>query len=258
MISNLLNNAAKYTNPGGRVWLVVDATDREVAIRVKDDGIGIPGEMLPRVFELFTQVDRSSEQAESGLGIGLTLVQRLAEMHGGSVEALSDGPGRGSEFVVRVPLVPAPSAAPRDRSAGDSFDAAALRILIVDDNADSAESLGMVLRMLGHTVETAHDGLAAMEASASFHPDVVLLDIGLPRMSGYEVARRLRGREEGERTMLVALTGWGQAADRDRSREAGFDHHMTKPVDFAALQRLLERRGRPDAAGAADEQGTGT
>jgi CheY-like chemotaxis protein len=240
MISNLLNNAAKYTRHGGRIELSAREELGQVVIRVKDNGIGIPSEMVSRIFELFMQVGRETErETEGGLGIGLTLVKRLAEMHGGSVEAQSAGPGKGSEFVVRLP-------ASRHLPSEDSQDpeeepgvVSSLRILVVDDNSDAADSLGLALRMMGHVVATVHDGIDAVETTASFHPDVILLDIGLPGISGYEVARRIRERIDGDDVILVALTGWGQEEDRHRSREAGFDHHMTKPVDFPILQKLL-------------------
>ncbi|HEV8470339.1 MAG TPA: PAS domain S-box protein [Candidatus Limnocylindria bacterium] len=241
MVSNLLNNAAKYTGHGGRIALTAEQEGGEVVIRVKDNGIGIPPEMLTGVFDLFTQVDRSVERAEGGLGIGLTLVRRLAEMHGGSVAAHSEGTGRGSEFVLRLPVGGAFRRAARKGTNDDQVQAppVPLRILVVDDNLDAADSLGMVLRMMGHDVDTAHDGLEAMGAATAFRPDVILLDIGLPKLDGYQVARRIREQDGGAEIVLVALTGWGQEEDRHRSNEAGFDLHMTKPVDFKALQKLL-------------------
>ena len=241
VLSNLLNNAAKYTDQGGRIWLTAERQSGHVLIRVKDTGIGIPAEMLPRIFDMFTQVDRTLERSEGGLGIGLTLVQRLVEMHGGTVEAHSDGPGKGSEFVVRLPVAEVKDQG-RQGAACDGEKGAAparRRILVVDDNRDAADSLGMLLRMMGNEVHTAHDGLEAVGAAAAFHPDVVLLDIGLPKLNGYEAARRIREQDGGTDMVLVAVTGWGQEEDRRRSKEAGFDHHMTKPVEFAALQKLL-------------------
>jgi CheY-like chemotaxis protein/two-component sensor histidine kinase len=240
VLLNLLNNAAKYTEQGGRIWLTAGQEGEHVVIRVRDTGIGIPREMLPRIFEMFTQVDRSLERSQSGLGIGLTLVQSLVEMHGGTVEAQSDGPGKGSEFVVRLSV----AAEVRDRGGrgtpgGEKVAAPAkCRILVVDDNRDSADSLAMLLRIMGNDVHTAHDGLEAVGAAAVFQPDVVLLDIGLPKLNGYEAGRRIR-EQQGKGVVLIALTGWGQEEDRRRSKEAGFDHHLTKPVELDALQKLL-------------------
>jgi CheY-like chemotaxis protein len=211
---------------------------------VRDTGVGIAPDKLASVFDLFTQVDRSLDRAEGGLGIGLTLVKSLTELHGGTVEARSEGPGRGAEFVVRLPVArtpPAPDAGQADRPAlGRS---PPRRILVVDDNVDAAESLGMLLRLGGHDVRTAYDGMAAIQVASEFRPEVVLLDIGLPGISGYEVARRLR-RESGlEDVFLVALTGYGQEEDRRRSQEAGFDSHLVKPADPTKLQELLAHSG---------------
>ncbi|MGH8587062.1 MAG: ATP-binding response regulator [Gammaproteobacteria bacterium] len=210
-------------------------------IRVKDTGIGIPTETLPRIFDMFTQVNRSLERSEGGLGIGLTLVQRLVEMHGGTVEARSGGPGKGSEFVVRLAVAEIKDQGPQEAACDGEKGAAPAgrRILVVDDNPDTADSLGMLLRMMGNEVHMAHDGLEAVGAAAAFRPDVVLLDLGLPKLNGYEAARRIREQDGGTDMVLVAVTGWGQEEDRRRSKEAGFDHHMTKPVEFAALQKLL-------------------
>ncbi len=250
VVSNLLNNAAKYTAPGGRIELAVERDGDHVLIRVKDNGIGISPEMLPRVFEIFMQVDRAIERAEGGLGIGLTLVKRLVEMHGGTVEARSAGAGQGSEFAVRLPISQGIQNAETQKLGGKQEvpPPPARRILVVDDNRDAADSLGMLLRLTGNEVHTAHDGLEAVGAVATFQPDVVLLDIGLPKLNGYEVARRLRQEEGGANRLLIAMTGWGQDEDRNRSREAGFDHHLTKPVEFKALQKLLSshRVGRPN------------
>ena len=245
ILMNLLNNAAKYTPPGGRIELAARVERDFVEIRVRDNGIGIPAEMLPRVFEMFTQVDRSLERSQGGLGIGLTLVRRLVELHGGSVEARSDGPGTGSEFLVRLPVAQAcPGAAPPQAISQSLHPARpeVRRILVVDDNRDAADSLAMLLRIVGHEAHTAHDGLEAVEAAAAIAPDVVLMDIGLPQLNGYEAARRIRGQLGGARMTLIALTGWGQEADRRHSKEAGFDYHLTKPVEFDVLQRLLAER----------------
>ena len=239
VILNLLNNSAKYTDQGGRIWLTAERQGDEVSIRIRDSGIGIPKEMLPRIFDMFTQVDQSLERTEGGLGVGLTLVQRLVEMHGGRVEARSDGPGKGSEFVVRLPVVREVNESAPAQVVDQVNKPSARRILIVDDNRDSADSLGMLLSMMGNKVYTAQDGLEAVGAAAAFQPDVVLLDIGLPKLNGYEACRRIREQEGGERMLLVALTGWGKEEDRRRSKEAGFDHHLTKPIEFDALQKLL-------------------
>jgi signal transduction histidine kinase/CheY-like chemotaxis protein len=251
VLLNLLNNAAKYTERGGRIWLTIEREGDHVLLRVKDTGIGIPGEMLPRIFDMFTQVDRSLERAEGGLGIGLTLVQRLVEMHGGTVAAHSEGPGKGSEFVVRLPIATEAEAGDKAHPPGgparDLTVESTRRILVVDDNQDAGDSLEMLLRNLGHDVRTAHDGLEAVDEAAAFQPDVVLLDIGLPKLNGYDVARRIRD-QRGTDVVLIAVTGWGQAEDRRLSREAGFDHHLTKPINLDALQQLLTagRSSRPD------------
>ena len=242
VFSNLLQNAAKYTEQGGHVWLTAERHGGEVVVKIRDTGLGIPAEMLPRIFEMFIQVDRSLERSQGGLGVGLTLVKRLVEMHGGSVEARSDGAGMGSEFTVRLPVAvalashqPQPPKGEGEKTAGP----VKRRILVVDDNKDAADSLSMMLRITGMEVRTAYDGLEAVEVAAAFNPDVVLLDIGLPKLNGYEAARRIREQPWGKDMVLVAVTGWGQEEDRRRSQEAGFNGHMVKPVDPAALQQLL-------------------
>ncbi|HTF87716.1 MAG TPA: ATP-binding protein [Planctomycetota bacterium] len=246
VISNLLANASKYTDRGGHILLACQVSDSQIVIRVRDDGMGIPEEMLPRIFDMFWQVDHALERAQGGLGIGLTLVRQLVELHGGNVEAFSEGPGKGSEFTIRlprkevslrkaVPVAPPTSASP-DRSRNPQ------RIVVVDDNVDSAESLALLLRLQGHEVSTAHDGLSAVELVLRQKPSLVLLDIGLPSLNGYDVARTLRA-QLGSAIVLVAMTGWGQAEDRRRSQEAGFDHDLAKPVDQAPLQKILAELG---------------
>lgn len=241
VFSNLLNNAAKYSEKSGRIELTAERDGYEVVVSVRDHGIGIPREMLPRIFDLFTQVDRSLERAHGGLGIGLTLVRRLVEMHGGSVTAQSEGAGKGSVFTVRLPIaVPLPAAKDRTAAADTPLDARQEhRILIVDDNDDAATSLSVMLTILGYETHTAADGVSGLEAAMEFRPHAILLDIGIPKMNGYDVARRIREQPWGEKMVLIAVTGWGQAEDIQRTLEAGFDHHLVKPVDPADLTKLL-------------------
>jgi two-component system CheB/CheR fusion protein len=241
VISNLLNNAARYTPHGGSVGLRVTREGDDALVLVEDSGVGLAAEMLQRIFEPFVQGDARSARSAGGLGVGLALAKRLVEMHGGTIKATSAGPGTGSCFVVRLPLVqtnaslrqPAPKAAGSGRR---------WRLLLVDDNQDSARSQARLLGMLGHEVEVAFDGGTALERFASFLPDAVLLDIGLPGMDGYEVARRVRALPGGRDVLLVAQTGWGQEEDRQASAAAGFDAHLVKPVDTPALLRLLDER----------------
>jgi two-component system CheB/CheR fusion protein len=242
VLTNLLNNAAKYTPDGGRIWLSVEHEDTEVVFRVRDTGAGIPREMLGKVFDLFTQVDHSLDRAQGGLGVGLTLVRSLVEMHGGSVHAFSDGPGRGSEFVVRLPLSSGEDCADGGGTTSQEAVAVPCRVLVVDDNRDAADSLAVLLRFDGHDVRVVHDGRSALEAVQAFAPHVVLLDIGLPGEDGYSVARQLRQDPRTREALLVAVSGYGREEDRLRSREAGFDHHLVKPVDFTELQQLLPVR----------------
>ena len=241
VFSNLLNNASKYSERKGRISLTVERKSSEVTVSVKDTGVGIPPDMLPKIFELFTQVDTSLERSQGGLGIGLTLVERLVVMHGGSVSARSEGPGHGSEFLVRLPIIIEPVNVPPTPVpiVSESTPKSSRRILVVDDNRDSAITLAMLLKLTGHETQMAHDGLAAVEAATTFRPDVVLLDIGLPKLNGYEVARKIREQPWGKKMVLVALTGWGQEDDRRKSSEAGFNGHMVKPVDHTALTKLL-------------------
>ena len=245
-MANLLNNAAKYTPEGGHIQVLAERDGDEAVITVQDSGIGLTQEMLPRVFEMFAQVDRSMERAQGGLGIGLALVKRLVEMHGGTVSATSDGPDRGCRFVVRLPLIRVPAPLPRK---DDGHELAAeetegLRVLVVDDNVDSAESLSQVMQILGYPVAVAHDGVEAVDIATAWRPAMVLMDIGMPRMSGLEAARALREKPGGDRFWLIALSGWGQSEDRRKSREAGFDHHFVKPVDVEALIELIRNLPR--------------
>jgi len=242
IIVNLLTNAAKYTENGGRIWLSANREGREVVIKVKDTGVGIPPEKIPQMFELFTQGDRTLARSEGGLGIGLTLVRSLAEMHGGTVTATSEGPGKGSEFIVRLPAAGAPPKASAI-SPGNSPQAGKQpsRILVVDDNVDTVRGLARLLKLLGHEVETAYDGPSALEVAPIFKPEYVLLDIGLPGMDGYQVASRLREEEVLQHTVIIAISGYGQDDDRRRTREAGFDHHLVKPVNHDSLMALLSR-----------------
>jgi PAS domain S-box-containing protein len=241
VFSNLLNNAAKYTEPGGDVALVVEPRGGEVVVTVRDSGVGIPPEMLPRVFDLFTQVDRSLEKSHGGLGIGLTIVRRLVEMHGGRVEARSEGHGEGSEFIVRLPV--ALAVVHDEAGGGDARPARPAprhRILVVDDSVDAASSLAMMLRLMGHEVRIAHDGIEGIAVAAAYGPDMIVLDIGMPRLNGFDACRRIREQPWGKGIFIVALTGWGQEEDKRRSQEAGFDDHLVKPVEPAALEELLE------------------
>lgn len=239
VFANLLNNACKYTEPGGKIWLHAERQGSDVVVTVKDNGVGIPPDRLGSIFEMFMQVDRSLERSQGGLGIGLTLVKRLVEMHGGSVEARSEGSGKGCEFVVRLPLIVDRPKAHKRPDLTEKPQAAGRRILVVDDNQDSAESLAMLLRIAGNETHTAYDGEDAIIAVEKFKPEVVLLDIGLPKLNGYDACRRIRQESWGKNIVLVALTGWGQEEDRRRSKDAGFDDHMVKPVDLAALTKLL-------------------
>lgn len=238
VFANLLTNACKYTRAAGRIQLTAEVRRHEVVVSVKDNGIGIAAHQLPRLFEMFTQVDEALEQSQGGLGIGLALVKGLVDLHGGGVVARSDGPGKGSEFVVTLPTAGEGSTAGAT-SATVTPGTAKHRILIADDNRDSADSLAKLLRMTGHQPHTAYDGVEALEAAERLQPDVVLLDIGMPRLDGLEAARRIRKQAWGQRMILLAVTGWGDAESRAEARDVGFDGHLTKPVDYAALVRLL-------------------
>ncbi|CAN5226154.1 hypothetical protein BH10PLA2_BH10PLA2_18440 [soil metagenome] len=245
VVSNLLNNSARYTPEGGEISLTIQQQNQQVMPTVRDNGIGIPQEMLAHVFDMFTQVNGSLPGSQGGLGIGLTLVRNLVEMHGGVVEVKSDGVGMGSEFVVRLPLIePGRLHAGPDecQPVKATNKARAQRVLVVDDNVDAAESLARMLRLLGNEVHTAHDGPAALDLAVDFNPEVILLDIGLPGLDGLEVARRLRQVQGLQQCLLLAQTGWGQDEDRRRTREAGFDHHLVKPLNLAVLQKLLAEK----------------
>ena len=240
VFTNLLNNASKYSGPGGHIHLRCERQGSDAVVTVSDDGRGIAAAMVPHIFDAFTQGTSVAERPQEGLGIGLSLVRGLVHLHGGTVEAHSDGPGRGSQFVVRLPAVlvqpvprvhPSPGAAP---PAGPKR-----RLLIADDLQDSADSLALLLRTQGHEVWTAYDGQAALIAAEQFKPDIVLLDIGMPKLNGYDTCRLIRQHEWGKGMWVVALTGWGQQDDRQRARDAGFDHHMLKPVDPDELRKLL-------------------
>ncbi len=242
VLANLLINAAKYTSEGGRIRLEAERHGGAVVLRVRDTGMGIAPSLLPHVFDLFTQGARTLDRAQGGLGIGLTLVKKIVEMHGGTVEARSAGPGQGSEFVVRLPLRGGAAPEGRERAVASfgSEREAHVRVLVVDDNVDAAESIAMLLALEGHEVRAVHAAHDALEAVKSFRPQVVLLDIGLPGMDGYEVARQLRSQPAIEGMRLIAVTGYGQQSDRARTREAGFDQHLVKPVDAETLHAVLE------------------
>jgi signal transduction histidine kinase len=240
VFANLLNNAAKYTDVGGRIWLRARVEGNEIVVGVKDDGPGLTKDLRKHAFELFVQGPQTRSRARGGLGIGLTLVRRLVELHGGTVEALSEGPGRGTEFVVRLPLRTAPVADGAPPTAAVAAAGPRRRILVVDDNVDAAEALGELLRDYGHEVATAHDGTRALDQARLHRPDIVLLDISMPEMDGYEVAKRIRGELGLGDAILVALTGYGEDRHRRLTREAGFDQHVTKPVDVSKLEELLK------------------
>lgn len=239
VISNLLNNAARYSDPRGRIEVVVRRNLMEAVISVSDEGIGIPAAMLSDIFEMFVQVDQAHERGRGGLGVGLALSKQLIEMHGGRITAQSRGPGLGSTFEIRLPIANEVETSIRVAGVREDHPTSRLRLLVVDDNRDSVDSLSMLLRLMGNEVHEAYDGVEAVDAVHSFRPDVVLLDVGLPHRNGYEAARLIRGEPWGQEVVLIALTGWGQEQDRRRSREAGFDHHLVKPVDPKALMKLV-------------------
>jgi CheY-like chemotaxis protein/two-component sensor histidine kinase len=242
VITNLLTNAAKYMDNGGQIWLTVRREGCEAVVSVRDTGIGIPPDMLPRVFDMFAQVDKTSGRAQGGLGIGLSLARRLVEMHGGRIEAFSEGPGQGSEFIVRLPVRPLAAhsvAAQWGATPTDRTSLPARRILVVDDTRAAVYTLGKLLEKMGQHVRAVESAEAALEAARQERPDVVISDIAMPNMSGYELARRIREEPELEDVILIALTGFGQESDRQQAKEAGFDFHLIKPVGIEALRDLL-------------------
>jgi CheY-like chemotaxis protein len=244
VIANLLTNAAKYTDSAGRISVKLEREGEEAVLRVRDTGVGIPPDLQPRIFDLFVQGDRSLARSQGGLGIGLTLVKRLVEMHGGTVAVASAGTGQGSEFTVRLAALAEENLFDEHRAPGAPVpmrSALRKRVLVVDDNVDAAESIAMILRVSGYDVRCVYDGRSVLQAAKNYRPDVIVLDIGLPGLSGYDVARQLREETDFRRTPLVAVTGYGQDEDRLRSQEAGFDYHLTKPVDPEALQAFVAR-----------------
>jgi PAS domain S-box-containing protein len=241
VISNIFHNAVKYTPPGGKIEIALRTEDQHAVVSVRDNGMGIPPEMLEHIFEPFAQLDRSYERPDAGLGIGLTLAKRLVDLHGGRVEARSAGRGKGTEFVIRLPAiaaVPAKRTTPRH---ADPELSASCRVLIADDNHDAAVSLSILLQSMGHDTRVVHDGIEALEAAELFRPDVVLLDIGMPRLDGYETARRMASQPWAATMQIVAVTGWGQETDRQRAKDAGFHRHLVKPVDLDALREVLSQ-----------------
>jgi CheY-like chemotaxis protein/two-component sensor histidine kinase len=239
VIVNLLSNAAKYTPEGGDIWLSIEEEGEEVVIRVRDSGVGIAPELLPQIFDLFTQAQRTLDRSQGGLGIGLTVVRKVIELHGGTTEAHSSGLSHGSEFIVRLPAVRSPARQAKIPAAKRAQPVQTWRVLVVDDNADSADSIAAILETSGHEVEVAYSAQRALEMAVEYQPDIMLLDIGLPDMDGYEVAKHLRQTPELKQMRLIAITGYGQQSDRQRSREAGFDEHVVKPVEWQKLEELL-------------------
>jgi CheY-like chemotaxis protein/two-component sensor histidine kinase len=239
VFGNLLNNAAKYSAEGTPIRVVVQRADGQVSVDVEDEGIGIPSEMVQRVFDIFTRVEQEGEPAQEGLGIGLSVAKRLTEMHGGSIEVHSAGRGRGSRFRVTLPLAVAETGADRASPPG-LVSGGPRKVLVVDDNTDAATSMATLIGMMGHEARAVHSGLDALAMGGGFAPDIIFLDIGMPDLDGYAVARQLRETQWGNAVTLVALTGWGQPDDLTRSRDAGFDAHIVKPIDSKMLSRILD------------------
>jgi CheY-like chemotaxis protein/two-component sensor histidine kinase len=240
---NLLSNAAKYTDPGGQLEVRVVSEGATALVSFRDSGIGIAPDRLEQVFEMFSQEEPALSRARGGLGIGLALTRKLVELHGGTVQASSEGPGKGSVFMVRLPLVDAAAQPVSEPAAQEmALPAGTLRILVADDNTDAAETLTILLESMGHVVRQAHDGAAAVRVAAEFDAQLALLDIGMPNMNGYEACRQIRAQPGGRGRTLVAVTGWGQPQDLERAREAGFDRHLVKPVDMERLLQLISAR----------------
>jgi CheY-like chemotaxis protein len=246
MMANLVNNAARYTRNEGNIWIGARKEGRSAVLTVRDDGCGIEPRMLERIFGMFVQGRSPLQRISGGLGIGLALARRIAELHGGSLEAYSEGENKGSTFTMTMPLADRATLTVQGEAAAGATTAKAgplRRVLVVDDNVDAATALGMLLESLGHDTRVANDGSQALEIAAEFHPDIVLLDIGMPGLDGYEVAKRLRALDRRRTVRIIAVTGWGQDADREKSQEAGFDLHLVKPVDTNDLTRALNERG---------------
>jgi CheY-like chemotaxis protein/anti-sigma regulatory factor (Ser/Thr protein kinase) len=241
VVMNLIGNALKFTPPGGAISVSVRTEGQHALLTVKDTGVGIPADVLPTIFDLFVQSERSLDRSQGGLGIGLTLVRRLVELHGGSVQASSDGAGKGSTFTVRLPAIAAPNAKAGEQAPATTAESKPRRVLVVEDNDDLREMLGILLTQDRHEVKMASDGPSGLEAALSFRPEIAVLDLGLPGFDGYELARRIRSHDEGKQIYLVALTGYGQPEDRLRSKEAGFDEVAVKPLDVNQLAQLLQR-----------------
>jgi CheY-like chemotaxis protein/two-component sensor histidine kinase len=255
VLTNLLNNAAKFTPSEGSIELAAHLSDSQLSVTVSGSGIGIPADKTEHVFDMFTQIHESNERRNTGLGIGLTLVKSLVEMHGGTVEVQTRGQDVGTTFLIRLPAAPEPATAmsPAEGNGSvphhaDPLPPVKRRILVVDDNHDSLESLSRMVALLGHEVRQAHDGLEALEVGRTFQPDIVLMDLGMPKLNGFDAARRMRQEPWGRTVSLVATTGWGQDEDRRRSGEAGFDHHLVKPIAMTALREVLDRSPPPRLA----------